>query len=52
MNRAHRARAAIGSGLAAAALAAGAGLPAQAASATGWRVVSSQHYGPRTRSAS
>ena len=45
MNRAHRARATLGSGLAAAALAVGAGLPAQAASATGWRVVSSQHYG-------
>jgi len=32
----------------AAALAAGAGLPAQAASATGWRAVSSQHYGSAT----
>ena len=48
MNRAHRARAIIGSGFAAAALAAGAGPPAQAASATGWRVVSSQHYGTAT----
>ena len=45
MNRAHRARVTVGSGLAAAALVLGAGLPAQAASATGWRVVSSQHYG-------
>ena len=44
MNRAHRAGAIIGSGFAAAALAIGAGLPAQAASPAGWRVVSSQHY--------
>jgi len=44
MNRAHRAGATIGSGLAAAALALGASLPAQASSGTGWRVVSSQHY--------
>lgn len=49
MNRAHRARAAIGTGLAAAAaLALGGSVPAQAASATGWRVVSSQHYGSPT----
>ena len=48
MNRAHRTRAIIGSALAAAALAVGAGLPAHAASATGWRVVSSQHYGGAT----
>jgi len=48
MNRAHRTRATIGSGLAAAALAVGASLPAHAASVTGWRVVSSQHYGGAT----
>ncbi|HEY5351902.1 MAG TPA: hypothetical protein VIK57_05565 [Streptosporangiaceae bacterium] len=48
MNRAHRVRVIIGSGFAAAALAVGAGLPAQAASPTGWRVVSSQHYGSAT----
>jgi hypothetical protein len=48
MNRAHRAGAIIGSGFAAAALAIGAGLPAQAASPAGWRVVSSQHYGSAT----
>jgi hypothetical protein len=45
MIRPRPARIVIGAGLAAAALSVAAMLPAQAASSTGWRIVSSRHFG-------
>lgn len=48
MPRFHRAGAILGAGLAATGMAVAASLPVQAATGTGWRLISRQHYGTST----